>query len=152
MERVLKRIALHGILTALALGLMGMLFTRLASFWIASAAPPRVAPAESGAAATNPVDATIRSRVPLTMAAFGFAFVAVSELLVFAVRGEKKPAVKQPLAAPDDPAEKLLEELLRQADIALAKQESGVGSRESESKKSDGGDAPHAASILTPDP
>ena len=145
MERVLKRIALHGILTALALGLMGMLFTRLASFWIASAAPPRGTPAESGAAATNPVDATIRSRVPLTMAAFGFAFVAVSELLVFAIRGEK-PVVKQPRTVAEDPAEKLLEELLSQADIALAKE------KETGAKKPDGGDAAHTASILTPDP
>ena len=155
MERVLKRIALHGLLTALALGAIGALFTQLAAFWLASAAPARVTPVDSPAA--DPVDKAIRYRVPLTMAAWGFAFVVVSELLVFAVRGEKKPAAQPPK---DDTAEKLLEELLSQADIALAKekesgdrgQESGVRSQESGDKKPTDGDTQHAASILTPDP
>jgi hypothetical protein len=144
MERVFKRILVHGGLTALALGVIGVLFTQLASVWLASSTAPRAGPVEPSAAARpDPVDAAIRYRVPLTMAAFGFAFVVVSELLVHAIRGEKKPAVTPPTPQ-DDTAEKLLEELLSQADIALEKE------KEEKEKKKAADDASHTASILTP--
>ena len=143
MERVLKRIALHGFLTALVLGAIGAVFSQLAAMWLASSAPVRVGPVDSPAApAPDPVDRAIRFRVPLTMAAWGFAFVAVSELLVFAIRGEKKPAPPPP--PKDDAAERLLEELLLQADIALAKE------KEEKEKRKAAEDASHTASILTP--
>lgn len=143
MERVLKRIALHGLLTALFLAALGVMFTQLASTWLASSAPPRAAPVEGAAPPTaDPVNRAIRYRVPLTMAGWGFAFVAVSELLVYAVRGPKKPVVAPP--PPDDTAEKLLEELLKQADAAMAKEKD-----EAEKKKA-AEDASHTSSILTP--
>jgi hypothetical protein len=146
MERVLKRIALHGILTALVLGVIGAMFTQIAAMWMASSTPARVGPVEPSAPpASDPVDKAIRYRVPLTMAAWGVAFVVVSELLVFAIRGEKKPPAPPP-AAQDDPAEKLLEELLSQAETTLAKE------KEEQEKKKAAEDASHAASILTPDP
>jgi hypothetical protein len=146
MQRLLKRIALHGVLTALVLGVIGAMFTQIAMMWLTSSAPPRVGPVESAAApAPNPVADAIRYRVPLMMAAWGFAFVVVTELVVFAVRGEKKPPVPPPYV-PEDTAEKLLEELLHQADVALAKE------KEEQEKKKAAEDASHAGSILTPDP
>ena len=144
MERVLKKIALNGALTALALGVIGMLLTPIASVWLAVPAPTPVG-STAAPPSSNPLDGAIRYRLPLTMAAWGFAFVAVSELLVYAVRGEKKLAVP-PRPPQDDTAEKLLEELLGQADVALQKE------KEEREKKLAAEDASHSASILTPDP
>ena len=147
MERVLKKIALHAVLTALVLAAIGVMFTQLASMWLASSAPPRAAPVESSAPPpTDPVDKAIRYRVPLTMAGFGFAFVVATELLVYAVRGEKKPPAPPPASPQEDTAEKLLEELLKQADAALARE------KEEKKKKKAADDASHTSSILTPDP
>ena len=145
MQRVWKRIALHGLLTAFILGVLGVVFAELASIWMASAAPARTAPVGGRAAGAEGLPAAVRTRVPLTMAAFGFAFVAVGELLLYAVRGDKPVPVKKVVAdgASPDTAERLLEELLQQADAAMEKEKAN---------KTPQGDAAHAGSILTPDP
>jgi hypothetical protein len=142
MQGVLKRIALHGLLTAAILAVMGILFTQLATMWLSVSAAPRMTPVEAPVPA-DPLGQALRYRVPLTMAGFGFAFVAISELLVFALRGEKKPVAATPFVAGDDGAEKLLEELMSQADIALAERNEKPGPPHPN-------DTPHSASILTP--
>lgn len=152
MQRVLKRIALHGLLTALLLGVVGAMLAEMASMWLSSAAGPRVAQVEGGAAPLSALPDTVRTRLPLTLAVWGFAFVAIGELLIYAVRGEK-PAAPKAVAPPGpDPAVQLLEELLSQADIALEKEKAQQKEQQkATAPKPPPEDTQHAASILTPD-
>jgi hypothetical protein len=112
MRPVLQRIALQGGITALVLAVMGLLISELASIWLEAAPGGR-----SGAVAVPSADAndslsnTLRSRIPLMMAGWGFAFVAVGELVLYFWRGRKNSqAVVSP---PPDPMDKLLSDLLQ---------------------------------------
>lgn len=114
MHPVLKRILLNGGFAAGILALVGVLFAQLAGMWVAGSARP-------GAPDLNPpLEESLRYRVPLTMAGAGFLFVAVSELLLWYVRGEKKPLTKKTAEVQPDEAEKLLNELLAQAEAKMA--------------------------------
>jgi hypothetical protein len=117
MHPVAKRILVNGGAAAGVLALVGVLFTELASVWMAGSA------GKPNSADLNPplMNDALRYRVPLTMAGAGFLFVAVSELVLFAVRGEKKPAAKPAERQPDE-AEKLLNELLAQAESKMAQE------------------------------
>ena len=103
MQRVLKRIAVHGLLTAAVLAAIGLGFAELATLWLAASSSPStsVVPDEA-------VTGSLRYRVPLTLAAGGFLFVALGELLLRRRRAAK-PAARKP---EPDPAELLLEQLL----------------------------------------
>lgn len=130
MHPVLRRILLHGGLTAIVLALIGAMFAELANIWLVGNVP------RGAAADTNEqVGSALRARVPLTLAAWGFAFVLVGEIVIWRVRGDRKPA-PQPPESQDD-AEKLLNELLAQAEAKMAaenrEQESGV--RDGEGQK-----------------
>ncbi|HEY1186339.1 MAG TPA: hypothetical protein VGE74_01720 [Gemmata sp.] len=114
MHPVLRRILLHGGLTALVLALIGMLFAELANIWLVGNAP-RSAAGE----ATDPVGATLRTRVPVVLAGWGFVFVMVGEIVIWRVRGARPTAPKPADLSPDD-AEKLLNELLAQAEAKMA--------------------------------
>ena len=136
MHPVLRRILLHGGLTAVVLALVGMVFAEMAGIWLAGNA------ARSGAAA-DPVPDSLRTRVPLMMAAWGFVFVLMCELVVWRVRGTKPPPAPEP---PDD-AEALLNELLAQAEAAHAaagsgqwEVGSGQGTKDGGQRAEDGGD------------
>jgi hypothetical protein len=144
MQRVWKRIALHGFLTALVLGLVGAMLAELASVWLASSAAPRAGAVEGTAPAADALPDTVRSRLPLAMAGLGFAAVAVGELLLFVVRGNKPPAPKKAAPAEPDPALLLLEELMTQADAALAK--------EKDANRKPPPDVQHDGHILNPNP
>ncbi|HJZ54929.1 MAG TPA: hypothetical protein VKE74_08210, partial [Gemmataceae bacterium] len=92
MRPVLKRIAVNGLITALVLGALGFLFSEMAGIWMAGNTPIRAEPVENttattAAANTAPVGDTLHSRVPLMMAVWGFAFIAVSELVLYWCRG-----------------------------------------------------------------
>ncbi len=86
---------------------------------------------------TDPVGDSLRTRVPLMLALWGFLFVLVAELVIWRVRGNK-PATK-PAEPPPDDAEKLLNELLSQAEAAAEARGEGQGDRgkEEEDKKSE---------------
>jgi len=117
MRPVLKRIAVNGALTALLLAMIGYGFAELAGLWLA-AQPADRGPAP--AAPANPdVAADLRTRVPLAMGLSGFLFVAVGELGLHFWRS-RRPVVPPPPPGPD-PAEVLLEELLRQVEAQQAK-------------------------------
>jgi hypothetical protein len=145
MRRVFKRIALHGSLTALVLGLTGLLFAELTGLWLTGSGGVRN-PTGDGA-----VQDVLRQRIPLLMALWGFLFIAGAEIVLYLWRGE--PKVKATKAAPPDEAELLLEELLKQAE-AKAAQEQAAGNRVEgvEGGGAKGSDAPNdpGASILTP--
>jgi hypothetical protein len=101
MKPVLRRIALHGGLTALLMGVIGFMLAELASVWLATSPGPR--PATGGAVAAPDADGTmaaaLRQRVPLYMAVWGFGLVAVGELGLYLWRGRKaKPASAEGIA------------------------------------------------------
>ncbi len=129
MHPVLRRILLHGGLTAGALALIGMMFAELAGLWLTGSAT------RSSADPDEEINTSLRSRVPLTMALWGFGFVAVSELVIWRVRGNR-PATSQQTGPQteqsQDEAEKLLNELLTQAETKMA--------LEAESQKAEGGE------------
>jgi hypothetical protein len=115
MHPILKRILLNGGFAATILAFVGVLFAELAGMWVAGSAR------SSSPDLNAQLNDALRYRVPLTMAAAGFLFVAVSELVLWAVRGEKKPLIK-PAERPQDEAEKLLNELLEQAESKMAQE------------------------------
>ena len=140
MRRVFRRIAVNGSLTALVLGVVGLLYAELAATWLGGSGG-------RGAQADADFQGQLRSRVPLLMAVWGVVFVVVAESVLFIVRGE--PGAKPKAAAPPDEAEVLLEELLRQAEAKQAQERAG-GSGAGASAQN-GGPEQAGASILTPD-
>ena len=140
MPPLVKRIVVNGLLTAAMLGGIGFLLAELGSAWLSGATPARTSAVErTGAAAPaeDPAAAVLRARLPLTLAAWGFGFILVGELVLYAWRGEPKPkAVKKPYDAGPDPAEALLEQLLAEADAAA--QRSEVRGQKSEVQTAEG--------------
>ena len=76
MHPVLKRILLHGGGTAIVLAAVGFMFAEMAGMWAGGASKP------ASAELNPPVSDSLRYRVPLMMAFWGFLFVAVSELVL----------------------------------------------------------------------
>ena len=142
MNPVLKRILLHGGLTAGLLALVGLLFAEMAGMWMGTGAgppaptdlnppvgPARMSSARSRTSAFSLSQSPIRYRVPLMMAFWGFAFVAVCELVLSRFR--KRAAVK-PAEPPPDDAETLLNELLAQAEAKTAAEGQGLKTEKNE--------------------
>ena len=94
-----------------ALAVVGVLLAQLASVWLAGNVPP---PAGTASDVSSPL-----TRVPLTMAGWGFGFVVVWEVITWAVRGGHKVV---PPASRADETEKLLSELLAQAEAKMAQE------------------------------
>jgi hypothetical protein len=142
MSPVVKRILVHGGFTAGVLALVGVLFAELASIWTAGNT------GKPNAADLNPpLDESLRYRVPLTLGGAGFLFVAVGELIAARVRAAK--AVAKPAQPQPDDAEKLLNELLAQAEAKMALEAETQKSESQEQKPeaqkpADGGPTPGA--------
>ena len=111
MSPLLKRILLHGAITAALLAGIGVGFTQMAGTWMVSSGGRTGAPQPA-------VTDNLRLRIPLTMAFWGFVFVVGCELVLHRIRAGRlavKPVEKQP-----DETEKLLNELLAQAESKMA--------------------------------
>jgi len=128
MNPVVKRILVHGGATAVILAVIGFVFTQLAGVWLAGTGRP------SSSEANPPLDESLRYRVPLMMAFWGFVFVAVTELILYRMRGSVP--VKTAVAPPPDDAEKLLNELLAQAEAKMAAE---AASKKAEGQKAEAG-------------
>lgn len=135
MNRVFKRIAVNGFITAVVLGVIGFMYAELAGLWLTGAATrtPQASDAD--------LQGTIRSRVPVVMAVWGFVFIAVAEMGLYLWRGGSKAADAARPAPPPDEAEALLEELLKQAEAKAARERAATGTPNEP-----------GASILTPNP
>lgn len=138
MRPLLRRIAIHGALTAALLGVLGLVFAEVASVWLGSSGPPRPGggPSPPASASDGAVISSVRSRVPLFMAAWGFGFVAAGEVLLHLWRS-RKPAPPPSPPQPDE-VEKLLDELLAQAEAA-SRQGPGAGGQETGDGKAGSG-------------
>jgi hypothetical protein len=97
-----KRILVNGLLTAAMLAVVGVGFAELAGFWLMSSAPRRATlDAPVAAAPQDPVAESLKTRVPLMMALWGFGFVAVGEVVLHRIRRKKAVAIS---TAPPSPS------------------------------------------------
>jgi ABC-type lipoprotein release transport system permease subunit len=130
MNPVVKRILVHGGMTAVFLAVIGFVFIQWAAVWITGAG--RLGTAD----AAPPLNDSFRYRVPLTMAFWGFVFVAVTELVLSRMRGTApaKPAA----ALPPDEAETLLNELLAQAESKMAAEAASKAEGQESEKRPEG--------------
>jgi len=121
-----KRILVHGTMAAAALALIGYMYAQLAGVWAASQTTHRTSAvlnpgtSEITAASAEEIAGMLMWRVPLTMAAMGFAIVAMGEGLLSAWR--KPAAPPTDTRTHDEKAEELIQQLLK--DIEATKQES----------------------------
>jgi len=114
MSPFLKQVVRSAVPTCLALALMGFLLSQLAGMWHASANDGRTTPAVA-----EKLSESLEVRLPLTMAAWGFAFIVLSELF----RSLWKPAdavqpVELKAEAKVETAKHLLLQMLDLADAA----------------------------------
>lgn len=116
MRELYRRIAIHGAMTAIVLAIIGFMLAELASMWLAGSPGVRMTNGEPIAAtdADGAIADTLRSRLPLFLAAWGFAFVAVGEIVLHWWRRGRRKTTPQ-VAKPDE-AERLLEEILSQVE------------------------------------
>lgn len=115
MHPLLQRILVNGLIAASLLALMGYGLAELGRMWLIAQAPARAQPGAPVTVDDGAAEA-LGTRLPLTMAAWGVGFVVVGELFLWYVL-RRRPAPKAPPAPPTpDPAEALLEQLLREAE------------------------------------
>lgn len=121
MNELLRRIAVHGGLTAVILAVIGFVLGEMAATAQLTPVGTRLPPAEAAAlnAKAEESAAELRRNVPLAMALMGFVFVAAVEGARHLVRGKPAPPAAPTPRVPDE-AEKLLEELLSQAEAKSA--------------------------------
>jgi hypothetical protein len=130
----LIRILKGGVPTAVALFAIGLLLAEMASVWVSTATPPPrpavvTEPGLGSATDAPPVQTaddlarSIRVRLPLGMALWGFAVVAAFELLLAVWRGGKKPPAPAPSPRAPAPADvdALLSQLLAKAEADRAR-------------------------------
>jgi hypothetical protein len=120
MNELLRRIAIHGGLTALILGVIGVVLADMAASSITTPTGART-PAAQSAEETAVVEKSaesLRTTIPLAMAVWGFGFVLLYEVIRHLLCGKKTLV---PIEPPEpDSTEKLLEELLSQAEAKSA--------------------------------
>jgi hypothetical protein len=121
MNELLRRIAVHGGLTAVILAVIGFVLGEMAATAQLTPVGTRLPPAEAAAlnARAEQSAAEMRRNVPIAMALMGFVFVAAVEGARHLVRGKAAPDAAPAPRVPDE-AEKLLEELLTQAEAKSA--------------------------------
>lgn len=119
MHPLLKRILTNSLVAASLLAVMGFGLTELARMWLIAQAPVRIDP---NAPATPPSSAEdiVGYRVPLMMAAWGVGFVVLGELFLWFVLRRRPKPVTPPAPPTPDPAEQLLEQLMREAEAKQA--------------------------------
>jgi hypothetical protein len=129
MRPILIRILKQGIPVALILAVVGYVMAESAGMWFAmqaggdSSLRVTVGDADPVPAGNGGQDLTriLRTRLPLTLAAWGFGIIAVAELLLGLWRRRKPTAPAVPAVPTEDETEKLLNQLLEQADASRAK-------------------------------
>jgi hypothetical protein len=118
MRQVLRRIAIHGALAAIVLGIIGLMLSELATMWMAATLAGK-----SPANAKVPDTSAMRMRLPLLMAVSGFTFVAVGEVAMYYWR-RNRPSTGSP--QPSDDTAKLLEDLLAKEEAKTTNSQEGV--------------------------
>jgi hypothetical protein len=119
MNPLVRRIAIHGALTAFVLVVIGLMMAEMATIWISATVPTR-----PGAKTAPPDTSALRFRLPLLMASTGFALVAIGELLMHQLRKNRIPPV--PKQSAPDQTETLLNELIAREETKAANSQRAV--------------------------
>jgi hypothetical protein len=123
MHLLFRRIAIHGLLTAAILAALGYVLAEFASMSITTSAGARgvVKASPEATASVEDADRNLHVNIPLMMALWGFGFVAIIEMIRHQLHRARRAAAAA-LATPPvpDETEKLLEELLTQAESKAA--------------------------------
>jgi len=116
MHELLRRMAIHGGLTAIILAVIGVVLAEMAATSVMTPVGTRLPASEAAeaSAAAESTAAHMRRSIPIAMAAMGFVFVAAFEGLRHLVTGKQPKAPPAP-PVPDE-AEVLLEQLLSEAE------------------------------------
>jgi hypothetical protein len=124
-RHLLLRILKNGLLTAVILAVLGYVLAEGAGVWVGS--QPTLRPhAEPGLAASpgpappEQLAGELRTRLPFSLAGWGFLLVVLFEVLAHVWRGGKAPPTRTPKTPVADETEKLLNELLAKAEAAEA--------------------------------
>jgi hypothetical protein len=117
MSPLLKRILVNGTLTAATLAIVGVGYAELAGLFLAAKAPTRASVEAPLADDTDALTDSLHTRVPATMALWGFLFIAVGEVVLDRFRKKKPAPADEP--KPDD-ALLLLEEILAKVEAERA--------------------------------
>jgi hypothetical protein len=119
MHPLVKRILVNSLIAGSLLAVMGYGLAELGRMWLVAQTPARAQPGVPAPTADDTAD-VLGTRVPLVMAGWGVACVALSECFLWFVL-KRRPKPKVPPAPPGpDPAEALLEQLLREAEAKQA--------------------------------
>jgi hypothetical protein len=115
MHPLVKRILVNSLIAGSLLAVMGYGLAELGRMWLVAQAPARALPGVPPPTTDDTAD-VLGTRVPLMMAGWGVVFVVLSEcFLWFVLKRRPKPAAPPAPPGPD-PAEVLLEQLLREAE------------------------------------
>ena len=130
MQKVLQRIAIRGGLTAAFLAALGFVLAEVAATTFFAPVTTRTLNDKvvTATAANESTLRELRATMPLSMAIWGFAIVATLELLKHFVTRGRTPAPASP-PPPPDATEKLLEELLTQAESRTASSRGAMDSK-----------------------
>lgn len=118
MNPLLKRILVNGSITAVMLAVIGVGYAELAGQILAAEAPMRATVEVPHAGESDAMTESLQSQVPLMMAAWGFLFVAVGEVVMNHFSKKKLPALT--VAPQPDPAMILLEEIMAKVESERA--------------------------------
>ena len=118
MRRYLLKLLKTGLPTAAILAIFGYVFAQFAGMWYVSESGGRNSPVGA-----DEIASTLEWRLPLTMAGWGFALVALFEGVLSLWR---KPVSAQPVVVPVDETEQLLLKLLEEADAAEAERQKRI--------------------------
>ena len=119
---LLKRILVHGTLTAGLLAVVGFGYAELAGLWLVSKAPTRgtLDSTVASSPAEDPLAAELKYRIPTMMALWGFLFVTGGEVAFYLWRRGRPALPPKALEPKVDPAEVLLEQILAEVERAKA--------------------------------
>jgi hypothetical protein len=122
MRDLFRRIAVHAGLTALFLGIVGLGLAQVAATTMLAPPGGRTPPAQTGAGAADmgTTAADLRTTIPLSMAIWGFVIVTLYEVIKHLLRGGRATAPAAPSPPQPDETEKLLEQLLSEAESKSA--------------------------------
>ncbi|MBA4186521.1 MAG: hypothetical protein C0467_00740 [Planctomycetaceae bacterium] len=149
MHPVLQRIAINGILTALFLGVIGVMISNIAVTFV-----PQSADISSGSdGGVNPdqeLISQIKTRTPIMLAIWGFGFVAVGEVVLHLWRGRKPAKPAEPTPEERTKTEMMLQELLAKAE-ADEKAKPATGNQPAGGHRAAGGESREMLELPKPE-
>lgn len=149
MHPVVQRIAINGILTALFLGVIGVMISNIAVTFVPRSADIGEVP-DGGVNPDDELISQIQTRTPIMLAVWGFAFVAVGEVVLHLWRSRRPAPPAEPTQDERAKTEMLLQELLAKAE-AEEKAKAASGEQPAGGHRAQGGESREMLELPKPD-